>query len=903
MFRRRNRESKVTGTSTTTTPAPVTVANAPPAMTPITADPSIYQTNPAVPNTFSTNPYVNRSMFSPLLVGQKMVKGDVPTNLELNSILDSAKRVINKESQGTNYLSPQANQILQDIYALVEDMQMILLQKNSDEKWQGFWRKYVGPNAIQGTKQIAEQVRSGQPGAKMAQYTTQVRSTAYNFGGLISLIVSSSEFRSLLLDLVRFVKDVTQREFQKRDTNITQSLKEEMEAPTDKNVTQTAKETGSRVARMVRGVTDDILKGNVPIDENQKRLIIQRFRETLRRLAQEPKFHRAINSLFALIDNMKQESFNVVSNLQNSQTPTGQNTGMMWTEFSRIIGDFVGFRYIDRLNADLRSLFQEMKNDYETNRWFSELRSFIEESLRRPESLETDENLSHAEDLWNQGRHVGLKWKNHDLIQKTSKDLTKLFSKFAKDPLVVKTLQDVQKLTSDTFIHPTGGISITNTIEGIRALRYLLVPLLVDQFENLPLPRIEGSSRKYSYVFDNMVLAGRSILPENIDVQVLSDNKVNLAAEPNTRTSFELIMTLSNLNLFMKDVAFFIHKKRGFPKIKDEGLLDVSVAGGINFLVLRWVIQADRGRPLYFRLANVTSNITRVKPTFTSAKHKGMMNAMTSLSAGALRKRVNFTIEERIIAFFDKLDARLNEMAAMRWENSRVSWLKRPLKVPKTTGLFKRGEKKEKVKNKIGRKARETGIVGATSGMEQGISAPPTSSTSTTAPTSTAASTSFAPTNTTTTPAVDLGHAQPHVFVGSGTPTFDANKGLHIVPQRSLVVSTAYNTTDEVAPVTTSPSSSFATQSTPIQSEKQLVSRPSEIDIGNNASSVGTGNQPIPSTSDVPSSGSGGVSSTPGIVVESPRAMQKMTQEPIKTFGKQEDQPVSSFQVAPSSSS
>jgi len=875
-------------------------------MTPVTADPTIYAPNPGVPNTFSTNPYVNRSMFSPLLVGQKMIQGDIPSNLELNSILDSAKRVITKESQGTNYLSPQGSTILQDIYRLVEDMQMILLQKNQDEKWQSFWRKYVGPNAIQGTKQLAQQVRSGQPAQKMSQYTTQVRSTAYNFGGLISLLVSSSEFRSLLLDLIRFVKDVGQREYQKRDTNITQGLKQEMEAPIDRDATTTARETGQRVKSMVRGVTDDILKGNVPIDQNQKQQIIQRFRETLRRLASEPKFHRAINSLFALIDSFKNESLNVVNSVASSQTATGQNTGAMWNEFSRIIGDFVGFRYIDRLNADIKMLFQELKNDYETSRWFSDLRSFIEESLRRPESLDSDENLHHAEDLWNQGRYVGQKWKNHDLLQKTIKDVSKVISKFASDPLIVKASQDMRKLTTDMFLHPSGGLSIANTIEGVRALRYILVPLLVDQFENLPLPRIEGSTRKYSYVFDNMVLAGRSILPENIDVQVLNHNNINLVADPNTRSSFELVMTMSNLNLFMKDVAFFIQKKKGFPKIKDEGLMDITVSGALNFLTLRWVVQADRGRPLYFRLANVTSNITRVKPHFTSAKHKGMLNAMTNMSAGTLRNRVNFTIEERIIGFFDKLDARLNEMAAMRWENSRVSWLKRPIKTPMTGGLFGLGKKATKEKKNKSRKnilqrmtgqtgdvSSGTGVatgtgIGMGSGMEQGYQQ---SFTQRGGPS--------------TTSGVDLGHAQPHVFVGSGSPSSDVNRGLHIVPQRSEVVPTSYSSPDTLsgAPISSpisSPSSFGAIGDTPSTSSKQLVSRPSEIDIGGPQSTT-TSQSIAPSISspnDVPSSGSG------GIVVDSPRAMQKMSQEPIKTFSRPEEQSsTSGFQVAPSSSS
>jgi hypothetical protein len=79
-----------------------------------------------------------------------------------------------------------------------------------------------------------------------------------------------------------------------------------------------------------------------------------------------------------------------------------------------------------------------MKADYETSRWFSEIRNYIEESLKRPELLQEDGHIRKSEDLFKRGRFIGNKWKNNTILDRTVKDVQKIFNNLTSDPLLLK---------------------------------------------------------------------------------------------------------------------------------------------------------------------------------------------------------------------------------------------------------------------------------------------------------------------------------------------------------------------------------------------------------------------------------------------------------------------------------
>lgn len=69
----------------------------------------------------------------------------------------------------------------------------------------------------------------------------------------------------------------------------------------------------------------------------------------------------------------------------------------------------------------------------------------------------------------------------------------------------------MQQLTSDMFMNSSGRFDLASAFESLRTLRFIAVPLILEQLDTFPLPRIEGKTNKFEYVFDNMILYGKSM--------------------------------------------------------------------------------------------------------------------------------------------------------------------------------------------------------------------------------------------------------------------------------------------------------------------------------------------------------------------------------------------------------
>lgn len=66
------------------------------------------------------------------------------------------------------------------------------------------------------------------------------------------------------------------------------------------------------------------------------------------------------------------------------------------------------------------------------------------------------------------------------------------------------------------------------TRESLDSLKKLLIPIMLEHLQNVPIPRIEGVSGKYDYVIDDLLFSGYDILPDHVSIKIKSDLQVHL---------------------------------------------------------------------------------------------------------------------------------------------------------------------------------------------------------------------------------------------------------------------------------------------------------------------------------------------------------------------------------------
>ncbi len=99
----------------------------------------------------------------------------------------------------------------------------------------------------------------------------------------------------------------------------------------------------------------------------------------------------------------------------------------------------------------------------------------------------------------------------------------------------------------------------------------------------VPIPRIEYSDDALDLVVENLTLSGKNLFPNIVAVEAhnyLEFSPYGIGQEEGNR--HEMIITLSQMQADMRDVAFYFERKSGI-KLKDSGLADVVIGGeGLN---------------------------------------------------------------------------------------------------------------------------------------------------------------------------------------------------------------------------------------------------------------------------------------------------------------------------------
>src|SRR6202035_1350581 len=98
-------------------------------------------------------------------------------------------------------------------------------------------------------------------------------------------------------------------------------------------------------------------------------------------------------------------------------------------------------------------------------------------------------------------------------------------------------------------------------------------------------------------VVENLVLESENLLPNILEIQ--ADNTFRWGRKKlSSRNVHRFAVHVSQIQCDLKDVAYYIKKKQGFPSLKDTGVMDIFLGGqGLSFdMKLATAAKKDRNR-------------------------------------------------------------------------------------------------------------------------------------------------------------------------------------------------------------------------------------------------------------------------------------------------------------------
>jgi hypothetical protein len=115
----------------------------------------------------------------------------------------------------------------------------------------------------------------------------------------------------------------------------------------------------------------------------------------------------------------------------------------------------------------------------------------------------------------------------------------------------------------------------------------------------------------------------------------------------------------SQIQCDLKDVAYWIRKKQGFPTLTDTGIMDVFLGGeGLSFdMKLANADKQDRNR--FFKVESVTVKVKNLSIILKKSTHKTLFGLFKPILMRFIKPAIARAAEVELRKSFDKLDEQL----------------------------------------------------------------------------------------------------------------------------------------------------------------------------------------------------------------------------------------------------
>jgi len=336
---------------------------------------------------------------------------------------------------------------------------------------------------------------------------------------------------------------------------------------------------------------------------------------------------------------------------------TAEN-GTMLTSIKTLLERFANSTSADDLIDSINAVYRDADRDPELKGWFKSVDRYVRKCLKESGFIMQDG----ANEEWNQ-----LQDKGHFLLRERYRDHTnrvldefKFFGQqFDEDAQNKRFAASMQKLFNDLGNDENG--KPTFKVHLVNDLSKIIIPGIFESVRYVPVPRIEYTDKQFDAIIENLVIESDNLAPNSFEFG--SDNYFRWGRKTVTNKNKNKVMvSVSGVQMDLKDVSYHIKKKEGFPSLTDTGVMDIFMGGtGFSFkIAMETADSSDRQH--FFKINTVTVDIKSLTIKLKQSKHKLLFNLFRPLMFAILRPAVGKVLEKLIKDQVHNGDAKVYEI-------------------------------------------------------------------------------------------------------------------------------------------------------------------------------------------------------------------------------------------------
>ncbi|KAE8229396.1 hypothetical protein CF326_g5632 [Tilletia indica] len=454
--------------------------------------------------------------------------------------------------------------------------------------------------------------------------------------------------------------------------------------------TEAAKDKAELVKQKANKLTDKIPEKHKELIKQNANAASEYFKEKfpqerrdqfifrLKKIVVELQRHRdyqdAMEYFLVAAEQYQGHAADLHSQVENSATGVRSEGNVAKAEqaFRTLIERFANGRPTQPILDAVDQLYTDAKNDPELKGWFSQLDSYVRKCLQEPGFIMKDEANTQAIQLRDSGKKFFVAADGRDTGKyvphkdELFKQIEIFFKGMAEDPLNIKFGEAWKRLVFDLFLDAEGKPSWKPHLWA--DIRDPILPQLLQHVGWVPIPRIEYSDKQVDLVIENLTVQAQNLLPNILEVDAHNYFKVSAYKQLGDVNKHAIKLTLSQIQCDMRDVHFFINKKAGFPRIKDQGTADVTMSGnGLSVTIHLEAGSSPSTRAKHeshpvFTVKNVKAKVDKLNFAIRGSNHDLLIKLLRPLATGLIKKQIQKAAEQGIRDGLEKAELQLRDL-------------------------------------------------------------------------------------------------------------------------------------------------------------------------------------------------------------------------------------------------
>ena len=316
----------------------------------------------------------------------------------------------------------------------------------------------------------------------------------------------------------------------------------------------------------------------------------------------------------------------------------------MLTQLKTLIERFANSTSADDFFEAINNMYRDADKDPELKGWFREVDAYVRKCLKETGYIMEDKATDRYNQLYDRGQFLLRdRYRNHtDRIIDESKFLA---DQFDRDPQNKAFAASMQKLFNDLGQDQNGQPAFKPHL--IKDLTQVILPGFFESVSYVPIPRIEYSDPMMDAIVENLVIESDNLTPNLLEIG--SDNNFKWGRKMATSSrKNKVLIHVSGVQMDLKDVSYYVHKKTGFPSVKDKGVMDI-VMGGSGFSFKVHAETADKSDKYhFFKINQVVVDVKNLNIKLKQSNHKTLFNIFKPLLFRVIRPVIQKVLEKQI---------------------------------------------------------------------------------------------------------------------------------------------------------------------------------------------------------------------------------------------------------------